>query len=34
MTKFFIFAAPFIVLFLSIGAAFWAAARENPYYDE
>jgi len=34
MTSFFIFAAPFIVLALSIGAAFWAALREEPYIDE
>ncbi|WP_407657985.1 cytochrome bd oxidase small subunit CydS [Lederbergia citri] len=34
MTNFFIFAAPFIVLAVSIGAAFWAAQRDEPYFDE
>ncbi|WP_432806306.1 cytochrome bd oxidase small subunit CydS [Lederbergia citrisecunda] len=34
MTNFFIFAAPFIVLALSIGLAFWAALRDTPYIDE
>ncbi|WP_430413620.1 cytochrome bd oxidase small subunit CydS [Lederbergia citrea] len=34
MSNFLMFIAPFIVLFLSIGVAFWAALKDGPMSKE